>query len=436
MNKCLKLAVYANDTVLDKDKVYKELHNISHLTKIACNKAMNEQYRELLRKLDPNAIKDKELYGKTFGSWLENQMNVWMEGVLSNNVASTRQFVTNKSNFNPTNILKGEETISTFMRDMPVFVHNGSYKIKQVSKNLYDIEVGLFNIPKQKELGCKRINFSFIKVENYAKAILDRLINGEYKQGTAQLVYNNRKKKWMIIISYSFENKVNNQLEEDKVMGVDLGITNIATFSVFDKSTQKYERISWKQCILDGKELIHFRQKVEARRRQLSIASKWCSDNKIGHGYKQRMRDVNKYEDKIARFKDTYNHKISRYIVDMALKYHCKTIQMEDLSGFSEQQSESLLKNWAYYDLQNKIKYKAEEVGIEVIFINPKYTSKRCNVCGCIHKDNRDCKNNQSKFKCVVCGHEDNADINASKNIAIPYIDTIIKEYLKENEID
>ncbi|MGU8478329.1 hypothetical protein ACV3R5_14945 [Clostridium perfringens] len=38
---------------------------------------------------------------------------------------------------------------------------------------------------------------------------------------------------------------------------------------------------------------------------------------------------------------------------------------MEDLSGFSEHQSESLLKNWSYYDLQEKTKYKALEHNIE-----------------------------------------------------------------------
>ena len=37
-------------------------------------------------------------------------------------------------------------------------------------------------------------------------------------------------------------------------------------------------------------------------------------------------------------------------------------------------------------------------------------------------------KNNQPKFECKVCGHKENADINASKNIAIPYIDKIIEQ--------
>ena len=144
------------------------------------------------------------------------------------------------------------------------------------------------------------------------------------------------------------------------------------------------------------------------------------------------MSDANKVGDKYERFRDTYNHKVSRYIVDLAEKYECGTIQMENLSGFSEQQTESLLKNWSYYVLQSKVQYKAEEKGIKFVLIDPRYTSKRCSKCGCIHNDNRDCKTNQSKFKCVECGYEENADINASKNIAIRNIDEIIKNKLNQ----
>lgn len=57
---------------------------------------------------------------------------------------------------------------------------------------------------------------------------------------------------------------------------------------------------------------------------------------------------------------------ILRYIVDFAIKNGCGVIQMEDLSGFTEKAKESFLKNWVYYDLQNKIEYKAKEKGINV----------------------------------------------------------------------
>ena len=37
-----------------------------------------------------------------------------------------------------------------------------------------------------------------------------------------------------------------------------------------------------------------------------------------------------------------------------------------------------------------------------------------CPICGCIEDENRI---TQEKFKCIECGHEDNADHNASINI-------------------
>ncbi len=50
----------------------------------------------------------------------------------------------------------------------------------------------------------------------------------------------------------------------------------------------------------------------------------------------------------------------------------------------------------------------------KVITVNPKYTSRTCNQCGHVAKDNRKI---QSRFKCVACGHAEHADLNASANI-------------------
>lgn len=438
--KCIKLAgEYVKENSLEKDKFFDELRDIQHKTWLACNRAITYFYSNDMQNLIQKDIgipkeDDKNMFGKSFGAWVENRMNEIMEGVLSTNVAQTRQFVNNRYSQDKKNgLLKGNVSLSQFKRDIPIIIHNKAYSIIETSKGL-GVEISFFNKEKQKELNVKRIKLLFPKLDNSSKQILIRIMDKTYKQGSIQITYNKRKKKWMFAISYTFENKLEKVLNDNLVMGIDLGITKVATMSIYDIEKHQYKNMCFKEQTIDGTELIHYRQKIEARRKSLSISSKWASDNATGHGYKRRMKKANNIGDKYNRFKDTYNHKVSRYIVDLAYKHGVKTIQMEDLSGFSEHQSESLLKNWSYYDLQNKIKYKAEEKGINTIFINPQYTSKRCSKCGNIHEENRDCKNNQSKFECVVCGHKENADINASKNIAIPYIDKIIKEYLKDTK--
>lgn len=45
--------------------------------------------------------------------------------------------------------------------------------------------------------------------------------------------------------------------------------------------------------------------------------------------------------------------------------------------------------------------------------VNPAYTSQRCSVCGHVHRDNRHGKS----FVCLACGHTEDADVNAAKNI-------------------
>ncbi|WP_240730843.1 transposase [Deinococcus sp. S9] len=62
----------------------------------------------------------------------------------------------------------------------------------------------------------------------------------------------------------------------------------------------------------------------------------------------------------------------------------------------------------------NLLSLKAADAGRRVIGVDPRFTSQRCSKCGHTEKANR---RSQAVFVCVACGHEDNADINAAKNV-------------------
>ena len=49
-----------------------------------------------------------------------------------------------------------------------------------------------------------------------------------------------------------------------------------------------------------------------------------------------------------------------------------------------------------------------------VVLCPPAYTSQCCSECGHVEEGNR---KGQSEFVCLVCGHSENADLNAAKNI-------------------
>ena len=59
------------------------------------------------------------------------------------------------------------------------------------------------------------------------------------------------------------------------------------------------------------------------------------------------------------------------------------------------------------------------------------YTSQSCNVCGYIDKLNRP---NQHTFRCKNCGHTDNADFNAAKNIRDRIVNPILRTLLHDKQ--
>ena len=65
-------------------------------------------------------------------------------------------------------------------------------------------------------------------------------------------------------------------------------------------------------------------------------------------------------------------------------------------------------------DIKNMAERIGKKYGITISLTNAEYTSQQCSCCGYIHKDNR---KTQERFKCIHCGYEENADLNASINI-------------------
>jgi putative transposase len=148
-------------------------------------------------------------------------------------------------------------------------------------------------------------------------------------------------------------------------------------------------------------------------------------------GKNKQLKAVKRREKNIVK---DLNHKISRKIIDIALYNGCG-IKLENLKGVPKLNgktngvrkgkqnknkvkkftcsNEYSLNNWSFQQLQKFIEYKARLRGVEVVYIDPYATSKKCSRCG--HTGNRHSK----RFECPHCGHVDHADANAAFNIAL-----------------
>jgi putative transposase len=67
-----------------------------------------------------------------------------------------------------------------------------------------------------------------------------------------------------------------------------------------------------------------------------------------------------------------------------------------------------------WFEFRRQLEYKQAWLGGEVLAISARNTSRRCSLCGHTEADNR---TSQPRFRCMACGHEANADVNAACNI-------------------
>jgi IS605 OrfB family transposase len=183
-------------------------------------------------------------------------------------------------------------------------------------------------------------------------------------------------------------------ITEKDVLGIDLGIKNTAVCSnnKFISANHLRNIIGRYQFVIAGLQSAGTRS---AKRRLNAVRGRW------------------------ERFVTDMNHCISKKLVNS--KY--VAFVLEDLNGIRKNAVKGQMKKplrkligrWAFRMLRTFIEYKAEALGKIVIHVDPGYTSQECSVCGHIEKENR----KGSSFECVKCGFSLNADLNASRNIAV-----------------
>ncbi len=425
MTKVVRLALICEQVnkdkiVVDYKEIYEILWELQKQTREIKNKSIQycweyNNFSSDYYKLNHEYPKEKDVLSYTLGGFVNDKFKTGND-LYSGNCSTTVRGVCSEFNNSKKDFIKGTRSIINYKDNQPLDLHNKSIRF-EYSEDIFYVYLKLLNrsAAKKNNFVNSEIKFKIIVRDNSTKQILLRCLDGIYSISASKLIYDRKKKCWNLNLSYSFSASTENNLDKNIILGVDLGVHYPICASVYG---------DLKRFLIDGGEIEEYRRRIESRKHSLLKQGKNCGDGRIGHGIKTRNKPVYSIEDKIARFRDTANHKYSRALIDYAIKNHCGTIQMENLSGITEY-SDRFLKNWSYFDLQSKIEYKAKQAGIDVIYINPQFTSQRCSKCGYISKDNR---KTQAQFCCQKCGFESNADYNASQNIAIKDIENLISK--------
>ena len=291
-----------------------------------------------------------------------------------------------------------------------------------------------FNIPKQEE-----ITLLFRYNQNYHMDLKDFMISNinktnnfekfptGYIQTQFKFTINVDTLYNQINIYYSLEKTNKNSAvytkfdsksikNYDNYIGVDVNIKN-NILALSDGKTFKANKSLIKKCI------------------RFDNARKRCQRNKeLNHNPKPYGKKMLLRQQKNNRRSKWYLEQLVNELLNYCEERGYNHIVMENLN-LKETKSEAKNKDGINYnrlasllhlnDIKYVIKRLANKRDIAVSWVNPKYTSQQCPICGHINKNNRI---TQEVFCCEKCFHNNNADINAAVNIKNR---VFIKEYRK-----
>ena len=281
-------------------------------------------------------------------------------------------------------------------------------KYKTILENQNEWIKPIFRLPQLElvwnrdySLNAKNDTFSVntlngrIKVKFYKNGF-DKYFTNDCKFGTAKLVF--RHSRFFLHIPVTYEINELAMSDVSNIVGVDRGIRFIAT--TYDSKC--------KTTFYDGNAFKQKRGRYKTLRKELQQVHTPSS--------RRRIKAIGQREN---RWMQDINHCISRALVES--NPDGTLFVIEDLKGIRSATEKVLVKDryvsvsWSYYDLEQKLTYKALRNHQLVEKVNPAYTSQTCPKCGHTEKANRDKR--RHLFCCKNCGYKSNDDRIGAMNL-------------------
>ncbi len=286
-------------------------------------------------------------------------------------------------------------------------------QLERAFKDAFDKKQPLKKIPTFKKRG-ERDSFSFpqgFKIEG-RRIFLPKIGWVNFRksrdiEGTPKNVTVSRQGKYWFV-SIQVEMETSEPIHPaTSMIGMDMGVKRLFTLSNGD-----FEAPINVDC---------FKNKI--KRLQKRLAKKV----KFSNNWRKLKEKINRLHTKIAHIRHDILHKFSTtlskshaiiVLENLQIKNMTKSAKGDmDKPGSMVKQKSGLNRvildqGWGL--LKTFLEYKQLWLGGQVMYVDPKYTSQTCPVCQHANKLSR---KSQSEFECVLCGHEEHADVVGAKNV-------------------
>ncbi len=210
-----------------------------------------------------------------------------------------------------------------------------------------------------------------------------------HRQGESDLLF--RDGAWFLVATCEVPETP--QFDPTDWIGVDRGITNLATTSDLDN--------------FQGRHLRRYRRWHACKRGELQAKRTKSANRRL----RKRAR-------KEARHATHINHRIAKDIVAVAERTG-RGIALEELQGIRDRvtvtrHQRAIQSSWSFHQLEQHISYKARRAGVPVLLVDARYTSQMCPRCKHTSRSNRPTRD---WFSCRRCGLAGPADVVAAVTI-------------------
>ena len=150
-------------------------------------------------------------------------------------------------------------------------------------------------------------------------------------------------------------------------------------------------------------------------------------ESKYGVRYQIQRTRKRRASARVKNIRDNFGHRVSAKLTRECGLIGAEALHIPAMTASAKGTKENPGKNVrakagmnrqmldkSFGGLRNKIAYKAEALGGTFITAPYAYTSQSCNNCAEADENSRQ---STAQFKCVHCGHEDDAQSNAAKNV-------------------
>lgn len=387
-----KIILYPQGDKAEVDRVYKYIRNGMKVQSQMMNLCISAMYAAKLRKADKEEMKElSRMYSRVptsgKGSAYNFDMSLYPTGLpIAGTIPRVCKQKLDKACKD--GLMYGKVSLPTFKDTMPLFVHNDYVNILGTKKTssggtkntgfYHDYESPMDLVEALKKENKPKIHIRFangivfdLVLGNPHKSaelrsVLEKAFSGEYKICDSSIGFDKRTGK-KIELNLSLQIPVTERnLDENTVVEVNLGL---AVPAICRLSNSEYDKL----LIGNFDDFARVRTQMQAQRKRIQSNLQYTNG---GHGRKKKLAHLDKMDLHEREFAKTYNHMVSRRVVDYAVKHNAKYIKLEDLSGFSaEDRSNFCLRNWSYYEMQTMIEYKAAKEGIEVLYVMPDLTT-------------------------------------------------------------